>query len=121
MTSKHKFLYVFLIIITFGLILIYWKKKYRQSSKKDNLSTTTKTAFSIEELIEKLGGKNNIETVLATHKVIKIGLKDREQVNIEALKKLDGISGMTFQSKSISLVVGNVAKYLETKINEEIK
>ncbi|SYV90272.1 Uncharacterised protein [Metamycoplasma alkalescens] len=48
---------------------------------------------------------------------MKINFHNKELVNILKLKELDGISGMTFQTKSISLVVGNVAKHLEEQIN----
>ncbi|ENY68617.1 Hypothetical protein,putative glucose/sucrose specific PTS system IIB protein [Metamycoplasma auris 15026] len=117
MNSKNKFLYVLLIIVTFGFILIYWKKKYRQTKTKDYLSKDTKIAFDTNHLIAYLGGMENIKSTSATQKVIKIDFYDRNKIDIKKLKELDGISGLAIQSKSISLVVGNIAKFLEEKIN----
>jgi hypothetical protein len=42
-------------------------------------------------------------------------------LNIEELKKLNGISGIALNSYGISLVVGNNAKYIAEKIDKEIK
>ncbi|PYF43110.1 PTS glucose transporter subunit IIB [Metamycoplasma alkalescens] len=117
MNTKNKFLYVFLIIITLGFILIYWKKKYKQTETKNYLSKNTKLNFDFDIFLANLGGAKNIANVSSTQKVLKINFHNKELVNILKLKELDGISGMTFQTKSISLVVGNVAKHLEEQIN----
>ncbi|PZV98727.1 PTS glucose transporter subunit IIB [Metamycoplasma auris] len=117
MNNKNKFLYVFLIIITFGFILIYWKKKYRQSKTKNYLSKDTKINFDTNLLIEYLGGIENIQSISSTQKVIKINFYEKEKIKVQNLKQLDGVSGLAIQSKSVSLVVGNIAKYLEEKIN----
>ena len=39
MLNKNKFLYIFLIIITLGLILIFWRKKYKVLKTKNYLTT----------------------------------------------------------------------------------
>ncbi|BAP39668.1 PTS glucose transporter subunit IIB [Metamycoplasma canadense] len=117
MNSKNKALYIILIIVTLGFIIIYWQKKYRQSKIKNYLSKNTKLDFDFETLIKYLGGKDNIENVSSTHKILKINFLNRDKLSILKLKQLNGISGLTIQSKSISLVVGNTAKHIEELIN----
>ncbi|BAQ54634.1 PTS transporter subunit EIIB [Mycoplasmopsis arginini] len=118
MNSRNKFLYVILIILTFGLILVYWKNKYKQTKTKDYLSKETKLNFNFDELVDYLGGKENIESVTSTQKVVKINFYEKNKVDALNIKNLDGVTGLTFQSKSISLVVGNTAKHIEELINE---
>ncbi|AZZ65409.1 PTS glucose transporter subunit IIB [Metamycoplasma phocicerebrale] len=118
MNSKNKFLYFFLIIITFGFILIYWKKKYRQIKQKDYLSKETKISFDLEDLLKNLGGKDNIKSLSSTQKILKVFFFDKQKVNSLELKKLDGVSGIALQSGSVSLVLGNTAKHVEELINE---
>lgn len=125
MSGKQKFLYVFLIIITLGFILLYWRK-YKQSNKKDYLTVDKRIFFNFEHFISFLGGYENIiETSSDSHstsqKVLRIKYKDKTKLNIEELKKLNGISGIALNSYGISLVVGNNAKYIAEKIDKEIK
>ena len=125
MSGKQKFLYVFLIIITLGFILLYWRK-YKQSNKKDYLTVDKRIPFNFERFISFLGGYENIiETSSDSHstsqKVLRIKYKDKTKLNIEELKKLNGISGIALNSYGISLVVGNNAKYIAEKIDKEIK
>lgn len=125
MSGKQKFLYVFLIIITLGFILLYWRK-YKQSNKKDYLTVDKRIPFNFEHFIGFLGGYENIiETSSDSHstsqKVLRIKYKDKTKLNIEELKKLNGISGIALNSYGISLVVGNNAKYIAEKIDKEIK
>ncbi|EPL03236.1 glucose/sucrose specific PTS system IIB component domain protein, partial [Chlamydia psittaci 02DC14] len=56
-----------------------------------------------------------------TNKIIKLEFKDKELVNIEKIKAFKQITGITLQSKSISLVMGNICPYLNDLINKEIK
>ncbi|AXE60760.1 PTS glucose transporter subunit IIB [[Mycoplasma] phocae] len=121
MNKKHKFLYILLCILTLGFICIYWKKKYQQKKPKDYLSIQEKLSFDYDEFLKFIGGKDNIVDVNATQKVVKIAFIDRKKVDSSALKSLDGITGISFQSQQISLVIGNSAKYLEQKIRKEIE
>ena len=121
MTKKQKACYIFLIIITFGLILIYWKKKYRQTKEKDHLSTTNKLDFNLDDFISMFGGFENITNSTSTNKIIKLEFKNKELVDIEKIKAFKQITGITLQSKSISLVMGNICPYLNDQINKEIK
>ncbi|TPR53713.1 PTS glucose transporter subunit IIB [Metamycoplasma neophronis] len=120
MNSKQKALYIFLLIITFGLISIYWRKKYQKKQVQSQLSIEQKLSFDYDSLITALGGIKNINNVSSTHKIIKVFFENRNAIKIEDIQKLDGMSGITFQSNSISIVLGNSAKYLEEKIKKDI-
>ncbi|AWX69493.1 PTS glucose transporter subunit IIB [[Mycoplasma] anseris] len=121
MTKKQKALYVFLIIITLGFICIYWKRKFKQTESKNYLTVETKLSFEFQAFLNSLGGKQNINNVSSSQKIIKVFFNNRQDINIENLKNLDGVSGIAFQKNSISLVVGNTAKYLEELVLKEIK
>ncbi|MGX9340574.1 hypothetical protein ACWXVL_00390 [Mycoplasma sp. 128] len=118
--NKNKIKYYTLIICTLGLIKLKWKK-YRQQEVKDRLSTTEKIDFSINDLILFLGGEKNILNVETSNKKIKIGFKVRQDIDIEKIKKLDGISGVVATSSSISLVTGNNAAYIKKLIMERVE
>lgn len=120
MLNKNKFLYIFLIIITLGLILIFWRKKYKVLKIKNYLTTDNEITFSMQDLILYLGGISNIVSSSATQKIVRISFKNKANISIEKIKKLNGISGIAFQSSNISLVVGNCANYLSTLLNKEL-
>ncbi|AZG68910.1 PTS glucose transporter subunit IIB [Mycoplasma struthionis] len=120
MTAKQKALYVFLCIITLGFILIYWKNKYQKREVSSELSVNNNLPFSLNDLFSKLGQKENIESVSATQKIIKIFFKNRNLILVDEIKKLGGISGIALQKNSISLVIGNCAKYLEELMKKEL-
>ena len=74
----------------------------------------------MQDLILYLGGISNIVSSSATQKIVRISFKNKANISIEKIKKLNGISGIAFQSSNISLVVGNCANYLSTLLNKEL-
>lgn len=120
MTFKEKFLFVFLQIITFGLIWIYWNKQKAKFSQENQLSVATKTNFDVEKLIELVGNKDNILEVTNTHTKVKIQFKDRHQVNQNEINNLKGVSGIFFNDQTITIIVGNEAKLIQELINQNI-
>ena len=120
MTFKEKFLFVFLQIITFGLIWIYWNKQKAKFSQENQLSVATKTNFDVEKLIELVGNKDNILEVTNTHTKVKIQFKDRYQVNQNEINNLKGVSGIFFNDQTITIIVGNEAKLIQESINQNI-
>lgn len=118
MTRQERFLYWFLIIITFGLILIYWKTK--KIEIKDELSRKEKISININKLISFLGEPENIQSVESTHTKVKIFFKNKEKVNIEKIKEISGISGIFVTSNYLQIIVGNealaISDYLKTLI-----
>ncbi len=111
MTKKEKSLYWFLIIITFGLILIYWKTK--KVEIKEELSQKKKIDLNMNKLIILLGNSENIKNISSTHTKVKIDIKDREKIDIKKIKQLNGISGVFASSTYIQIIVGNQALAIE--------
>lgn len=120
MTKKQKFMYVFLIVITFGFILLYWKK-YKQNSSKNYLSVEEKLNFDFEKFILYIGGFKNIKDVKSSQKVLTIFYIEKNNIILNELKNLKGILGISIKSDSISFVVGNSATYVKGIILKEIK
>jgi phosphotransferase system IIB component len=116
---KIKFIYIILSIITLGAYP-YLVKKNLKNKPKNTLSIAKKITLSLENLIENLGGKENIEGAQYTHTKIKVFFINFELLNIEKLKKQKGISGVFFSSNTISLVVGNQAKLLTQLLIEKV-
>lgn len=119
MSKKDKFLYVFLIIVTFGLILIYWKKHLQENTKSE-LSISEKINFNVENLIKYLGLKENIKEVKSTNQIVKITIKDNSLVKPEEIRKLKGVSGVVNNSKQISIVVGNSAMSIKKELEKKL-
>lgn len=120
MTKKQKFMYVFLIVITFGFILLYWKK-YKQNSSKNYLSVEEKLNFDFEKFISYIGGFKNIKDVKSSQKILTIFYIEKNNIILNELKNLKGILGISIKSDSISFVVGNSATYVKGIILKEIK
>ncbi|QJR44346.1 PTS glucose transporter subunit IIB [Mycoplasma miroungirhinis] len=120
MRKLHKFLYIFTIICTLGIIKLFWKS-YEQKEINSQLSVENKLKFSLDELIRYLDGINNIESVYCTHKILKIQLKSRKNIQIEKIKSLNSIEGILLKSDGISLITGNNAKYIHKIINEKMQ
>jgi phosphotransferase system IIB component len=115
MTKQEKFLYWFLIVITFGLILLYWKTKKVEVKKE--LSTKTKVDIDLKKLIKFLGGPENIHHVSSTHTKVKIDFLDRKNINIEKIKEINGVSGVFASSTYIQLIVGNQALAIQKTLS----
>ncbi|MGL6125325.1 MAG: PTS glucose transporter subunit IIB [Metamycoplasmataceae bacterium] len=115
MTNKEKFIYWFLIIITFGLILLYWKTKKVET--KDELSRREKISININKLVLYLGGSKNIKSTTSTHTKVKIFFNDRDKIEVQKIKEIDGISGIFMTSNYIQIIVGNEALSIENYLN----
>ncbi|MGZ9428997.1 hypothetical protein [Mycoplasma sp. 1012] len=120
MRTKDKILIVFLTIITLGFIWIYWKNKSKNKTE-NQLSKSYKTSINVTLLIELLGKKENINKIENSHKKIKIYLNNTKLVKAEEIQKLKGISGVLVSSTYVNLIVGNVAEYLKTEIENIMK
>ncbi|MCU4117012.1 PTS glucose transporter subunit IIB [Mycoplasma zalophi] len=120
MQKLHKFLYILSIVCTLGTIKLFWKS-YRQKQVNSQLSVENKVKFPIDELINYLNGIENINSVSSTHKILKIELKSRKNIQIDKIKSLNSIEGILFKTDTISLITGNNAQYLQKIINDKIQ
>lgn len=120
MTNKEKFLFIFLQIITLFLIWIYWNKKKKNFSQENQLSVASKLNVDVKNLIVLLGGKENVTNSSATHTKVKIEYKDRDEINVDSIKNLKGISGVFINEYSITIITGNEARIISEEINKLI-
>ena len=120
MTFKEKFLFIFLQVITIGLIWIYWNQQKQKLGQENELSYATKTNFEINKLINLIGEKENILEITNTHTKVKISFKDRTKINPEAIKNLKGVSGIFFNDQTITIIVGNEAKIINELMTKTI-
>lgn len=120
MTKKEKILFIFLQIITLGLIWIYWNNKSKKYKNENYLSQELKSGINAIELIKLIGGPNNISEVVNTHTKVKIKYNIRERVQLDEIKKISGISGVFINDVAITIIVGNSAANLCNIINANL-
>ena len=110
MSFKNNFKFYFLIIITFGLIIIFAKKEDEE-----------KIYLDIEKLIKNLGTKNNIKKIENSQNKIIITFEKKEKIEIDKIKKCKEISGIFITSKTITLIVGKSSLNIKKEIDSLIK
>ncbi|AJC50062.1 PTS glucose transporter subunit IIB [Mycoplasma flocculare] len=110
-----KIIYLLLQIFSFGFFAKYIKKKHNKINS--DFIYEKKFDFKIEELVNLLGGKVNIEKSDFTISRLRIKLKSTENLDFEKIKKLKGISGIFVSSDMLNLIVGNKSKAIWKAIN----
>ncbi len=134
LSGSQKFWYIFLCVITFSIF--YWivqskiKKANRQSFSTDNAAEPTsdtskqlkrseKIPFDVNQLIEYLGGRENILTVEASLSSVKVGVKEKTKVNQEEIKKL-GSKGIMISGLKVSMVFGDVSIAIKEALDKKL-
>ena len=82
------------------------------------LSQDYKIIIDLNELIDNLGGSDNINNIENTHNKIKFFYNQYDLIDIDAIKKDKSISGVFINDKFIVLIVGNSAAAITNKIKE---
>ena len=116
---KAKIIYVILSILSFGIYPYILKKRF-QNKPANVLSEAKKITINLDELIECLGGKNNINGAEYTHTKTKIFVSNIELVNKEKIDKIKGISGIFISSNKIFLNIGNQAKLFTQQLIKKV-
>lgn len=109
MTLKDKIILILLSLLTLGIYPIFIFKK-KNNTVSSQLSNSDKVSVNVEKLVSNLGGSDNIIQVEYTHTKIKAFIENKNLVNVDALSKQKGVSGVFATSKFITLIVGNTAK-----------
>ena len=60
-----------------------------------------------ERILEKLGGKENVESVVHCMTRLRFVLKDESQVDDEQVKKIKGVIGVMKKSGQYQIIIGN--------------
>lgn len=116
----NKFTWIFLNIITFGILRLVATKKAKRISSQINqeLIKSEKLPFDLDQFINILGGLENIQTTQATLNMIKIDVVDKTKVNQDQIKSRLKINGIMWASHDLSLVCGDYASSLSEQINQ---
>lgn len=120
MTGKEKFLFIFLQVITLGLIWIFWIRQKRALSQVDELSYATKTNFDGAALLVLVGTATNVVGLSHTHTKVTISFVDRTPVDPEAIKQLRGVSGVFINDQSVTIIVGTEARAICAQLQAQI-
>ena len=122
MTKREKFLFIFLQVITLGLIWIYWKQiKVKQYQSENQLSIAKQISFDCDLLISHLGTITNISQVSASHSKVTINYQQRKLLDLSAIKALKGVSGVFANDRAVTIIVGNQAKLIADEINKQVQ
>ncbi|AAP56894.1 putative PTS system glucose-specific enzyme IIB PtsG [Mycoplasmoides gallisepticum CA06_2006.052-5-2P] len=118
--KMNKFTWIFLNIITFGILRLVATKKAKRISSQINqeLIKSEKLPFDLDQFINILGGLENIQTTQATLNMIKINVVDKTKVNQDQIKSRLKINGIMWASHDLSLVCGDYASSLSEQINQ---
>lgn len=122
MSKKDKFLIVLLTIVTLGFCWLYWhvQNKKEQKLKKGEINKLDSN-IKLDELVELLGSKENINSVNATFSNLKVEFNDKKAVNVDELQKLKYVSGVMISSTKMTLVVGDYAKKIAEELNKKLE
>ncbi|WP_036459398.1 PTS sugar transporter subunit IIA [[Mycoplasma] imitans] len=116
----NKFTWIFLNIITFGILKLVATRKAKKISSQVNqkLIKSDKIPFSVNEFIDILGGIQNINKTEATLNMIRINTVDKTKVDQDRIKNKLKINGIMWASYDLSLVCGDYASSLSETINK---
>ncbi|ATO30918.1 PTS sugar transporter subunit IIABC [Mycoplasmopsis bovirhinis] len=112
---NHKWKMILLIIVSFGLILIKWKKVKHQ---KNTFYQVENLPFDINKLIKYLGNNNFVAKECKLSR-IELEIKDLNLVNLEKIKALKGVSGLFVKSNLISIILGVYSKATFTALAKQ--
>ena len=110
-------------IFTLGVGCLYAKYRARKLATTQNLEikTSEKIDFSMQDLVDALGGKANILSIDSTISNLKVKVSDITQVDMNAIKQL-GPKGMLKNINQLTILFGDnspaIAKALSTFLNK---
>ena len=110
--------YIFVVIaIILALILLYFG--FIHFSKNNRLDQEMKSTLPIEELLQALGGKNNIKEVRSSASKVTVVLDNQQLVDIEKIRSL-GASGIVEGKDSLSMIFGRQSENIEADMKRYI-
>ena len=110
--------YIFVVIaIILALILLYFG--FIHFIKNKRLDQETKSTLPIEELLQALGGKNNIKEVRSSASKVTVVLDNQQLVDIEKIRSL-GASGIVEGKDSLSMIFGRQSENIEADMKRYI-
>lgn len=114
-----KIRWVLLNIIGLGIPYIYARNKANKLKNTTNttLQTSSLIDFDITDLLNALGGKDNIENISTTISTLKVNLKNAQDLSKEQFNKFK-INGFMKNQKQIILVFGDNAQAIGNELSK---
>mgnify|MGYP004447434869 CR=1 FL=1 len=114
--------YIICSILSFGILPLVVRSKAKKASKevRNELTSSDKIEFDINDFVTALGGKENIVSVEETMTNVIVKLNDVTKVIVD-LKEKFNINGVNKTSNSLILVFGDNAKKISLALNNILK
>lgn len=113
------YLIIILVIVVGFLLGLFIVSKVLKNKKIDDISKR-KLPIDVNDVIEAVGGKNNIKDTNANGSKITFFLNDDSLVNTDYLKKL-GAGGIVQTNSKITVIMGKFSNEISISINELLK
>lgn len=111
--------YIFIAIaIIVALILLYLGFIYFIKNKR--LNQEFQSTLPIHELVEALGGKENITDVRSSASKVTVVLSDQQGIDIDKIRSL-GASGIVEGKESLAMIFGRQSENIEADLKKYIK
>jgi phosphotransferase system IIB component len=108
-------------IITFGILYFYAKHKAKQqlTTTNSDLTYSTKINFNIDELVDNLGGLDNVIDCNATISSLKITIKNINAINKDNITKL-GAKGIMINNNQVIILFGDNAMTIDKMLKQKL-
>ncbi len=102
-------------IFTFGIGYFYIKNKAKKVAEVQNeeIEVSKEIPFEVQNLLNLLGGLDNIIKTDSTISSFKVELRDTNKADIEAIKKLDNTKGVMKSGNKLNIVFGDYSRTLD--------
>jgi phosphotransferase system IIB component len=116
-----KFKWILLNILTLGILYFYAKHKAKgiSTNVNSNLVYSTKVNFNINELVDNLGGIDNITDSSSTLSSLKVSVKDTNIVDKSKFIKL-GAKGAMVNSNQVIILFGDNSIAIDNQLKQKI-
>ncbi len=110
-------------ICTFGIGYFYIKNKAKKvaEEQKEEIEVAKEVPFEIQNLLDLLGGLDNVKKTDSTISTFKVELKEVNLVKIDEIKKLGNAKGVMKSGNKVSIVFGDYSKTLDSFIKDLLK
>ncbi len=107
-------------IFTFGIGYFYIKSKAKKvaEEQKEEIEVATEIPFEVQNLLNLLGGLENVVKTDSTISSFKVELKDANLADIDSIKKLDNTKGVMKSGNKLNIVFGDYSKTLDSFIKD---
>ncbi|MGE5631332.1 MAG: N-acetylglucosamine-specific PTS transporter subunit IIBC [Caulobacteraceae bacterium] len=112
-------IYYFIFVWVIKALDIPTPGRIDEEMEDDVLSNTSISDFSVK-LVEKLGGKSNIDTLDACITRLRMTVKDANAIDEKALKSM-GVKGILKKANSVQVIVGTRAELIADEMKKSIK